>query len=236
MLLGEGGTGKSRAIKSFLKFARLIGASNKVVVSGTTHLAGALLRGGTYLGAVQMDVQGRTSRTPLNDVRDAWSPVLIHIIDEVSMMGAGALFHYDQRLRQIKQRDEPFGGLTVVLVGDFMQLRAVNQISLFTDPLAPRKKPLPHEALQGLTLFEKFLNEAALFLLTKNYRLLADPQFREWIAQFRLGNVAPDTPTNINRECQRGPAQSRATHHVTDTNKLRVHIRANLFLERCRNT
>ena len=54
-------------------------------------------------------------------------------IDEISMVGSGMFNFFDLRLQQIMGTKEPFGGLSIITVGDLFQLKPVfNQwISIF---------------------------------------------------------------------------------------------------------
>ena len=52
------------------------------------------------------------------------------VIDEVSMMGCKKLNELDKMLKMVKNNELVFGGLDVLLVGDFAQLPAVKQVSL----------------------------------------------------------------------------------------------------------
>lgn len=51
----------------------------------------------------------------------------ILIIDEVSMVYKRLLYYVHERLVQIKKRKEPFGGVSVIDVGDIFQLPPVKQ-------------------------------------------------------------------------------------------------------------
>jgi len=64
----------------------------------------------------------------------------ILLIDEVSMVGPIMLAHVSQRLCEAFNTTAPFGGLAVVLVGDFFQLPP-------TVPPTPIYKPVIHHAL-----------------------------------------------------------------------------------------
>ena len=46
-------------------------------------------------------------------------------IDEISMVGCGMLNFLDLRLQQIMGTKEPFGGLSIITVGDLLQLKPV---------------------------------------------------------------------------------------------------------------
>ena len=61
----------------------------------------------------------------LNSMRTKFVKLQVIIIDEVSMVGSNMFNFIDQRLRQICGVDKPFGGISLLLVGDMFQLRPV---------------------------------------------------------------------------------------------------------------
>ena len=46
-------------------------------------------------------------------------------IDEISMVGSGMFNFLDLRLQQIMGTKEPFGGLSIIAVGDLFQLKPI---------------------------------------------------------------------------------------------------------------
>ncbi|KAJ5409432.1 uncharacterized protein N7487_003791 [Penicillium crustosum] len=54
-------------------------------------------------------------------------PTQNHVVDEKSMISLRQLYWIDQRCRQIfpESRNVPFGGLNIILAGDFYQLPPV---------------------------------------------------------------------------------------------------------------
>jgi len=61
------------------------------------------------------------------------------IIDECSMMGGNMFNMLDSRLRQICQIERPFGGVNVILLGDFQQFPPVKDRLIFK-PLSGMNK------------------------------------------------------------------------------------------------
>ncbi|CAF1284951.1 unnamed protein product [Rotaria magnacalcarata] len=53
------------------------------------------------------------------------------IIDEISMVGFTMFQHVDARLQQIMRTKKPFGGISVIVLGDFNQLRPVGDKYIF---------------------------------------------------------------------------------------------------------
>jgi len=79
------------------------------------------------------------------------------IIDEISMVSTVMLAKISERLSQIKGNKEPFGGLDMILVGDFLQLRPVGGSPLDADvvDISGRLKPSAFK-LAGSSLFATF--------------------------------------------------------------------------------
>ncbi len=58
----------------------------------------------------------------------------IVIIDEMSMVKADLIYQLNARLREIKQSEDYFGGVSVLLFGDLMQLTPVQANWIFEEP------------------------------------------------------------------------------------------------------
>uniref|UniRef100_A0A7N8XRB7 ATP-dependent DNA helicase n=2 Tax=Mastacembelus armatus TaxID=205130 RepID=A0A7N8XRB7_9TELE len=89
----------------------------------------------------------------LDEVRAELSNAEILIIDEVSMVSKSLFAYVDARLKQIKGIQRPFGGMSVLAVGDFYQLPPVRQAK----PLCvyePMQIDLWRDHFQMITLTE----------------------------------------------------------------------------------
>ncbi|CAB4042533.1 ATP-dependent DNA helicase PIF1, partial [Paramuricea clavata] len=64
-------------------------------------------------------------RDRLNTIRSQLEKLQVIFIDEISMVGSGMFTFLDLRLQQIMGTKEPFGGLSVITVGDLFQLKPV---------------------------------------------------------------------------------------------------------------
>ena len=83
---------------------------------------------------------------PLSDqkfakLQDAYENLKVLIIDEVSLLGADMLYKIHMRLCEIKRSKKPFGGISVILVGDLMQLAPVNGKYIFDEPRNSKFRP-----------------------------------------------------------------------------------------------
>ncbi|KAG6948933.1 hypothetical protein JG688_00014861 [Phytophthora aleatoria] len=90
-------------------------------------------------------------------VGDAITEVELVIIDEMSMMKKFQLSQLDTRLRAAKPMpDVAFGGVHIVLAGDFLQLPPVGGQPLYADPT--RRPPISVAELAGYHLWQPFLD------------------------------------------------------------------------------
>lgn len=129
LLTGQAGSGKTWTINEFVKQAKR--KHKKVVVTATTGLASSHIGGQTIHSWSGMGLDNylhddyiyTMSETRKKDIRK--TDVLI--IDEISMMHDYNLDMVDKAMRLIRDNEEPFGGIQVILVGDFFQLPPVKQ-------------------------------------------------------------------------------------------------------------
>lgn len=140
---GTAGTGKSFLIKSIYQmvtkyFDDRAGnledkESCKVLLTGTTGVAGWLLGGVTYHSAFKFSKYSTEfSESVSNTIRKELRHMEVLIIDEVSMMPVEHLHLVDKRMQSIFGNHFPFGGKMVILVGDFLQLRPVKGRPIYT--------------------------------------------------------------------------------------------------------
>ena len=103
------------------------------------------------------------------------------IIDELSMMKADMLYQLDLRLKELKQNTEvAFGGISVLLFGDVLQLKPVMAPFIFQQPKCADYQ-LPHTIDP---LWQKF----QVILLTENHRQGEDKTYAELLNRIRTGN------------------------------------------------
>ena len=129
LLTGAAGTGKTHLLNTFIAQARKRG--KKVSVTATTGLAATHLGGNTIHSWSGIGVNDhlpnnffeRLSKTR----RDVISKTDVLIIDEISMLHDFRLDMIDKVLRTVRENDQPFGGIQLVMSGDFFQLPPVNR-------------------------------------------------------------------------------------------------------------
>ena len=125
-LTGEPGSGKSHTINEYVAYLRARGIEPAITAStgiAATHIGGMTIHSWSGIG-----IRPKLGKDDLHAIassrhiakRVRCAKVLI--IDEVSMLPPETLSMIDAVCREIKQSSEPFGGMQVVLVGDFFQL------------------------------------------------------------------------------------------------------------------
>ncbi|KAF8299679.1 putative DNA repair and recombination helicase protein PIF5 [Trypanosoma cruzi] len=125
---GGAGTGKSLVIREIVRQMRE-GGRRSVFVTATTGVAALNVRGSTINSFAGVKFGDGEARELLKWVRrnrraaGRWKYCQTLIIDEISMMDPELLDKLDYIARAIRRRaDEPFGGIHVILCGDFLQL------------------------------------------------------------------------------------------------------------------
>lgn len=125
-LTGEPGAGKTYVLNKYTSWLEHMGVSVAVTAStgiAATHIGGMTIHSWSGIGArdsiTPRDVDFIVQNEKLaKRVRKA----KVLVIDEISMLDGRILDGIETILRTIRQNGEPFGGLQVILVGDFFQL------------------------------------------------------------------------------------------------------------------
>ena len=130
-LTGEPGAGKTHVVNEFVGWLEASGIEPSITAAtgiAATHIAGMTLHAWSGIGVADSlskgDVDRIASREP---VARRIGKAKVLIIDEISMLSAAVLEAVDLVCREVRRSSEPFGGLTVVLVGDFFQLPPVSR-------------------------------------------------------------------------------------------------------------
>ena len=127
-LTGKSGSGKSEVIKSFVDKHKHF----KIIAVTSTTGTSALLIGGTTLhsylgiglGTGSVDFLVRKIKAK-KWIRDRWIDLDILIIDEISMLSPVLFDKLEKLARVIRDNTMPFGGIQLVLTGDFCQLPVI---------------------------------------------------------------------------------------------------------------
>ena len=136
-LTGPGGTGKSFLLKYFIEWYRREKEDqlSKIYVSSTTGLSSLLIDGITInrysgIGIGDKDVPELLKKiNKMGHVKKRWNETGVLIIDEISMMDADLFDKLEILAKKIRKNDLPFGGIQIILSGDFLQLPPVKSVN-----------------------------------------------------------------------------------------------------------
>ena len=130
-LTGEPGSGKTYTINTYARWLREHGIEPAITAStgiAATHISGMTIHSWSGIGIRdhlnEWDVAEIADKAHVK--RRARNTEVL-IIDEVSMLAGNVLEMVDTVLRAARERQEPFGGMQVVVVGDFFQLPPVSR-------------------------------------------------------------------------------------------------------------
>ena len=125
-LTGEPGSGKTHTVNEYIRYLREHDINPSITAStgiAATHVGGMTIHSWSGIGIKkelsEQDLDELESRETLVK-RLATAKVLI--IDEISMLDGKLLGLVDLVCRTLRHNEDAFGGLQVVLVGDFFQL------------------------------------------------------------------------------------------------------------------
>ena len=122
-ITGGAGVGKSYTIEEIIK--AFIGEGKKVIVTAPTGLSALNVKGKTIHSVFGLPfcntLTTKKIKSSIKYKKDI-SLMDVLIIDEISMVSRYQLDMIDTLLQYGQGFDKPFGGVTVVMVGDFMQL------------------------------------------------------------------------------------------------------------------
>ncbi len=129
LLTGPAGSGKTYVLNQFIRAAK--SAKKHVSVTATTGLAATHIGGNTIHSWSGIGVHDELSDDfedfLLKSRRDTIELTDVLVIDEISMMHDYRLDMVDKVARVVRQDPRPFGGMQVILCGDFFQLPPINR-------------------------------------------------------------------------------------------------------------
>ena len=125
-LTGEPGAGKTHTINEYIHYLR--DHYVEVAITASTGIAATHIGGMTIHSWSGIGIRKKLDRYDLDKIasneyvskRIRRAKVLV--IDEISMLSSDTLYMVDAVCREVKQSSDAFGGLQVILVGDFFQL------------------------------------------------------------------------------------------------------------------
>lgn len=137
LLSGKAGAGKSTVLKKFIRHSE--NAKYNVVVTAPTGIASRNINGKTIYHALGLGLAKESAEQLWAKIQSGikrgfyhttWSFLTttnILVIDEISMVKADLFNKLDFLFRKARKCPDPFGGIRLLMVGDFAQLGPVNK-------------------------------------------------------------------------------------------------------------
>jgi len=198
LITGPGGVGKTHLIHEFIKDAEHRG--RKVQVCALTGCASLLLGcsaktihswSGIKMAKGAKD-QIITRALRGKKVKKNWKGIHVLIIDEVSMMSKKIFEALEELARVSRLNPKPFGGLQLILTGDFFQLPPIGNMNepdtsafCFESPIWHKVIPLDNH-IELNTMFRQ-----------------KDPKYIEILSQIRKGELSEDNKTLLTEHSKR---------------------------------
>ena len=180
LVIGAGGTGKSALIREIKYQAQKNFPNKKIAVCGTTGISSYTIGGITInsfmgIGTGEQDLDTLVKRIRRkNGIRDRIQQIDILIIDEISMASAELFEKINAICQYIRKSTSPFGGIQVVLTGDFLQLLPVfNKVQLNCSNSNSKKSKTEEEDTRLIfesPVFRKYFTPKNIINLTENFR------------------------------------------------------------------
>src|SRR3990167_6566045 len=190
-LTGEPGSGKTHTINQYVQWLRSFGIEPAITAStgiAATHIGGYTIHSWSGIGIrrdltkYDLDRIGQ-NRNVVRRVGNA----RILIVDEVSMLSARTFAMVEAVCREIRRNTQSFGGLQVILVGDFFQLPPVNRRAEDEDA----QESFSPETLEQFAFFSPTWNalNPLVCYLSEQHRQ-EDTVFLEFLSALRRAVVA----------------------------------------------
>ena len=175
--------GSEVAFGDMVKFTAYTGSAAKLLPT-PHHTLHQLLR--LPCGSSSTTPLEKLGDTQLRILQDTLKGLRVIVIDEKSFIGCYFLYLIDERLKQIWGNTRPFGGISIILLGDFNQLAPVGDQPLYL----PDKTSL--RMLPGLGWEAFDLESFKVIFLEKNQRQADDPDYMSIAEKLSKGTIDKD--------------------------------------------
>ncbi|SCU90468.1 LAME_0E08702g1_1 [Lachancea meyersii CBS 8951] len=189
---GSAGTGKSVLLRVLIKTLRRKYGEGSVAVTASTGLAACNIGGITVHSFAGVGLALGDKKSLLKKVRRSkkhctrWATIAALVIDEVSMIDGDLLDKLDFIAKSLRKSHAPFGGIQIILSGDFFQLPPVNKNNNDVTKFAFHAQAWK-EAID------------ATIMLQKVFRQQSDAEFVKMLNEMRMGNISAETEIDFRK-------------------------------------
>jgi ATP-dependent DNA helicase PIF1 len=202
LLTGEGGTGKSYIVKVFTEWVKE-NTTKTMFVTGTTgisahNIGGITINSFTGIGTGANDIDSILKKiVKQKHLVNRLRTTDILVIDEISMMSADVFEKIHSVMSRIKRSTKLFGGIQLLLSGDFLQLMPVfkdrpkgaSTACVLNEPVIDVND---HRLIFESDLFRKSFTRKNTICLEKNWRQMDDPVYSQLLSRLRFGKFTEE--------------------------------------------
>ena len=171
-LTGPGGAGKTSLLKIFAQGRKRITLTSAVSESALQSYFG--------VGLGEYNVKSLVRRIEdQQHLKDRWRRLECLVIDEVSMLHPNLFDRLEEIARIVRSNNNPFGGIQLVLSGDFLQLSCTITSQLCFQAKSWKK------CVTNVVYFDEIIRQS-------------DNLFRNCLNAVRIGNITEDVVTLLN--------------------------------------
>lgn len=183
-LTGAAGTGKSFLLRYLVQELERLHPSG-VAVTAPTGIAASHIGGQTIHSFAGVGLGVGSSRQLLSKVKksaaavERWNNARVLVLDEISMLDADLFDALGSIASSVRNSRKPFGGLQLLICGDFLQL----------PPVQTRGEGLKRFAFQSMCWRQCGLDSGTV-VLKEAVRQSKDPLFVDVLNEVRMGEVS----------------------------------------------
>ncbi len=221
-LTGPAGSGKTHVVNAYVKYLKEHAVDVAVTAStgiAATHIGGQTIHSWSGLGIkdtlTDYDIENLMERQYLYK---RFEKTKVLIIDEVSMLHHFRLDLIEWICRQMKRNESPFGGMQIILCGDFFQLPPVSRRRFDgVDFIEPIESEFAFKA-------ESFLNSKFTICYLSEQHRQKDNTYLSILNQIRQNRVSQKTidllKTRLNMDPDTGNVVTRLYTHNIDVDEI----------------
>ena len=225
-LTGAPGAGKTWTLNQFIQQARK--QEKHIAITASTGIASTHVDGQTIHSWAGIGVNKCLTPKLMGIIRARRAETIentdILVIDEISMIPAYLLDMVDEICRRIRHNDEPFGGIQVIMSGDFYQLPPVTGKQV-TQPPVEWKRTL-NKYMQAGRDPEGFVTESfawrhldpTICYLTEQHRQTGG-QLLQVLTHMREGHMTGEDKRILSTRLRKRPDKDKPVTHLYPTNR-----------------
>lgn len=196
-MIGPGGSGKSKSIKTFQEYIKVNFPNKKIQLTSTTgvsafNLGAITIHSFMGFGTGEGDIAKLLRRISYRkDTVNRLKEVDILILDEASMLSAELFEKINLILQKIRRSSKPFGGIQFVGSMDPLQLLPVFNTRLNPD--------VDERLIIESNIFNNFFTKQNIIVLTENFRQKGHEVFIDTLLNIRNGDFTEDNINLLNQ-------------------------------------